>query len=245
MFSPISHFRIFASTLFVAVFLAGTAEAGTLSLAQLTTQAVGGKAGEFNSTVLLSAEPHRMAKWQRVAAASKRDLLQMGSCLASEDNCTSQEAETLRAFVLSSRKLDAFEQLQAVNEHFNAWPYRSDLEAYGQPDYWASPLSFLEKAGDCEDYAIVKFVTLLLLGFDERKMKIVAVFDEARGLPHAVLSVNFQGKTYILDNLRDDIASDRSFRSYRPLYSVNFSNGWLHLPPKKEAERAVANRDLE
>jgi predicted transglutaminase-like cysteine proteinase len=242
MFTGSAYLRIFATTLLAAILLTANAQAGSLSLAQLATQATGQARGEFDSTALPSAEPNSMAKWRAVAAASKRDLAAMELCLEQESNCTTEAARELRSFLLQNRESDSLSQLQAVNDYFNTWPYRSDLQAYGKADYWASPLTFLENAGDCEDYAIVKFVALMLLGFDENKMKLVAVFDEARELPHAVLSISFQGETYILDSLRDDVAPDRGFRSYRALYSVNFNKGWIHLPRNDGSERAFANR---
>ena len=42
---------------------------------------------------------------------------------------------------------------------------RDDAEVWGQVDYWASPLETLQSGmGDCEDFAIAKYFTLLALG---------------------------------------------------------------------------------
>ena len=56
--------------------------------------------------------------------------------------------------------------------------YLEDLANYGLPDYWATPLQFLDRDGDCEDYAIAKFVSLRELGF---------AADELTGLLGSVL----------------------------------------------------------
>ncbi len=58
-----------------------------------------------------------------------------------------------------------FDQIQAVNQFLNQWQYKTDEQNYGQRDYWAAPLEFLRRSGDCEDYAIVKYVSLRQLGF--------------------------------------------------------------------------------
>jgi predicted transglutaminase-like cysteine proteinase len=52
-----------------------------------------------------------------------------------------------------------------TNRFLNDWRYKPDDQNYGQRDYWATPLEFLRRSGDCEDYAIAKYVTLRELGF--------------------------------------------------------------------------------
>ena len=61
-----------------------------------------------------------------------------------------------------------FDQLQAVNRFLNDWRYQADQQNYGRRDYWATPLEFLRRSGDCEDYAIIKYVSLRQLGFARR-----------------------------------------------------------------------------
>ena len=42
---------------------------------------------------------------------------------------------------------------------FNSVKYSDDKDIYGINDYWASPYEFLARdRGDCEDYAIAKFL---------------------------------------------------------------------------------------
>ena len=68
-------------------------------------------------------------------------------------------------------------QLAAVNEFMNRASYIEDLPNWGVPDYWATPLQFLTKDGDCEDYAIAKFVSLRTLGFTNDELRIAVVDD--------------------------------------------------------------------
>ena len=57
----------------------------------------------------------------------------------------------------------------------NAFPYVPDQLA-GKPwDDWESPLTFLQRSGDCEDYAIAKYLTLRLLGIPKSEMAILIV----------------------------------------------------------------------
>ena len=61
-------------------------------------------------------------------------------------------------------------------------------ERYGA-DFWASPLQTLGSgAGDCEDYAIVKYVVLRELGITADDPRLIIVQDQKRETGHAVVS---------------------------------------------------------
>ena len=63
----------------------------------------------------------------------------------------------------------------------------SDLAQYGEIDVWTSPLlTFTTGSGDCEDYAIAKFVALHQAGMRE-DLRIVIMHDTIRGEDHALL----------------------------------------------------------
>ncbi len=87
-------------------------------------------------------------------------------------------------------------------------------------DYWETPKEFLTCGyGDCEDYAIIKYFTLLKLGFSKEKLFITTAFEKYSGQYHMVLSY-FESKNkppLILDNLsykildlkvREDLKAD-------------------------------------
>ena len=122
--------------------------------------------------------------------------------------------------------------LREVNRFWNAWPYRSDREAYGKTDYWASPHEFIRNSGDCEDYCIVKYFTLKALGIPVDSMRIAVVKETIRGIGHAVLAVYEGGNIYILDNLADNVRSSQRIRNYIPQYSINEKARWVHVRPR-------------
>lgn len=69
---------------------------------------------------------------------------------------------------------DDFIKLSSVNDFFNEYEYKSDDKLYKKADYWATRKEFIFKgAGDCEDFAIAKFFTLLELGIDESKLSLL------------------------------------------------------------------------
>ena len=76
-----------------------------------------------------------------------------------------------RAWIKDVARTDQVALLFEVNAYINKiMPYRTDDVVYGRSDYWATPSEFLTNTGDCEDYSIIKYVSLLELGFDENRL---------------------------------------------------------------------------
>ena len=124
--------------------------------------------------------------------------------------------------------LEPLAQLEAVNAFMNRAPYITDPVNYGVPDYWVTPLQFLTKDGDCEDYAIAKFVSLRQLGFRSDQMRVVVVDDLNLRIPHAILVVYVAGRAYVLDNQISRVVPAEVINHYRPIYSINEQAWWLH-----------------
>jgi len=130
-----------------------------------------------------------------------------------------------------------YEQVDAVNRYMNRHPYIEDLPNYGVPDYWATPREFFSKDGDCEDYAIAKYMSLRQLGFSDRQLRIVVLQDLNLNVAHAVLVVYLGGKAFLLDNQIKQVVETQKVRHYRPLFSINERSWWLH----KRTEPQVAS----
>jgi predicted transglutaminase-like cysteine proteinase len=98
----------------------------------------------------------------------------------------------------------------------------NDWFQYGDTDYWASPLQTLNsEAGDCEDYAVVKYVALRELGVDADNLRVVIVRDNKRLIEHAVVAVRHERKWLILDNRTMAILTAEDARNYHPLFALN------------------------
>jgi predicted transglutaminase-like cysteine proteinase len=120
------------------------------------------------------------------------------------------------------------DQVEAVNEYMNRHRYFTDPRNYGISDYWASPTEFLQRDGDCEDYAIAKFISLRALGFDNSEVRLVVVHDLNLKLGHAILVVYLDGKALILDNQIREVVEASFIRHYKPIYSINEVHWWMH-----------------
>lgn len=123
--------------------------------------------------------------------------------------------------------------LRYVNSFWNTWPYREDVDNWGQQDYWEIPAEFLKRSGDCEDYSIIKYFTLKELGIPPETMRIAVIRDTIRNMAHAVLVVYLQNDAYVLDSLSNAVLSHSRFRHYSPQYSVNEFGRWAHLKGRK------------
>ncbi len=127
------------------------------------------------------------------------------------------------------------EQLIRVNTYLNQFLPQVDQLNQQCVDYWETPKEFLIIGyGDCEDYAIIKYYTLLKLGFEKKRLFITTVFEKHSGSYHMVLSyfVNFKKPPLILDNLsfrildlskRDDLIVDK-FINYQGVFKLNKAN---------------------
>lgn len=122
-------------------------------------------------------------------------------------------------------------QIEEVNHYVNNVSYLTDPVNYGVPDYWAVPREHLTRRGDCEDYAIAKFLSLRHLGFADEDLRIVILQDLNLRIPHAVLAVYVNEQAFILDNQIGTVVPASAVRHYQPVYSVNESHWWLYLNP--------------
>ncbi|PBB90201.1 transglutaminase [Mesorhizobium sp. WSM3864] len=122
------------------------------------------------------------------------------------------------------------DKLDFVNSSINRLiAYRKDSVVYGKLDYWAKPSEILEhRAGDCEDFAILKMAALLRAGIPAQSMSLVVLQDRRRKFFHAVLSVSTGSGTFILDSLSNVVAMDRDLPDYVPLYSFSTDRAWIH-----------------
>ncbi|GGD76803.1 sulfate adenylyltransferase [Lacimicrobium alkaliphilum] len=123
------------------------------------------------------------------------------------------------------------DQLHGVNLFANRRVrHVTDIRHWGQHDYWATPIESLATgAGDCEDYAILKYTTLRALGVEEAQLRLMYVRATSVNEPHMVL-IYFSGPNampLVLDNLTDRILPADKRTDLRPVYSFNGQGLWL------------------
>lgn len=121
-------------------------------------------------------------------------------------------------------------KLLLVNSFFNQIPYREDQIHWKQEDYWATPFELLtSNGGDCEDYSIAKYFTLLRMGVPDEKLRITYVKALNINQAHMVLAYypTPDAEPLILDNLVNQILPASQRQDLQPVYSFNGSGLWM------------------
>ncbi|TPH14265.1 transglutaminase-like cysteine peptidase [Litorilituus lipolyticus] len=139
----------------------------------------------------------------------------------------------LRAWqaVLNDQTLSTeLDKLKRVNRFFNLLNFVDDVPLWGKKDYWATPLEFIgANAGDCEDFSIAKYFSLLSMGISEEKMRITYVKALTLNQYHMVLAYypTPNAVPLILDNINGKILPADQRKDLIPVYSFNGENLWL------------------
>ncbi|MFT7688910.1 MAG: putative transglutaminase-like cysteine proteinase [Candidatus Azotimanducaceae bacterium] len=122
------------------------------------------------------------------------------------------------------------EKLTVVNNFFNRNRFIPDQQHWNAADYWATPIEFLStKGGDCEDFAIAKYVTLRALDIPEEKLRITYVKALRLNQAHMVLTYYDSPKAIplVLDNIDKKIKPATKRLDLKPVYSFNGNGLWL------------------
>lgn len=170
--------------------------------------------------------------WMAFAAysASNFDLLQ-ASYMQRWGTTSMPKFNAWRELLSSGAGVTDLDRLKKTNEFVNrAVAFGDDLQVWGQVDYWATPLETLGRsAGDCEDYAIAKYFTLLELGIAPEKLRLIYVraktgtSDNVLMQAHMVLAYYAQpeAEPLVLDNLMGDIRAASRRPDLVPVFSFN------------------------
>ena len=111
-----------------------------------------------------------------------------------------------------------------INNFFNKIPFKSDLHNWGVTDYWATPVEMLSSnGGDCEDYVIAKYFSLISLGIPDSKLRMMFVTALQQQQAHMVLAYYPEPNAIplILDNINPRILPANKRPDLRPVYSFN------------------------
>mgnify|MGYP000060339619 CR=1 FL=1 len=130
-----------------------------------------------------------------------------------------------------SQQAKELDKLRQVNHYFNQQiTFVSDKKHWHKEDYWATPLETLaSEGGDCEDYVIAKYFSLIHLGVDQKKLRITYVKALKLNQAHMVLAYYAKPKSdpLILDNINKTIMPASRRRDLAPVYSFNGLGMWL------------------
>jgi predicted transglutaminase-like cysteine proteinase len=149
---------------------------------------------------------------------------------------------TWRADLESMRGLPLETMVARVNDMANRVKYITDNKNWGRSDYWETPVEFFTRGGDCEDFAITKYVSLRALGVPDDRMRVAIVKDMEKNIPHAILIVYGDTGTYVLDNQIKSVRATNNINHYKPIFSINRSAWWLHTSPSATIVASAAGQ---
>lgn len=150
------------------------------------------------------------------------------------------EIAELQSQLQDLKGLPLTQMASKVNDMMNAKRYVTDSQNYGQNDYWATPIEFLQRGGDCEDFAIAKYTALRILGVPESRLRIAIVQDLQKDIPHAILIVYTDNGPLILDNQIKTAINATRVSHYKPIFSINQEAWWLHTAPQGNVTRVAS-----
>lgn len=128
-------------------------------------------------------------------------------------------------------------RLRRVNDFFNRRVrFDEDSTIWGQSDYWATPLETLGRAqGDCEDFAIAKYVTLKLVGVPSDKLRLTYVKARIGGPQSTIVQAHMVLSYYptpdaeplVLDNLVSEIRPASRRPDLTTIFGFNADGMWV------------------
>lgn len=225
-----------------------------IDLRQLAALDVTGSvAGEPRSGGAHSGEPFGLstlrapregvgAKWRTVEKEMRADADLLGRCRTAPDDCP-EPAKRLLAIIEAARLHNGRARIGHVNRAINlAIRPASDMAEFGSGDVWLSPLVTLTGGrGDCEDYAIAKYLALREAGIAEDDLRLLVVEDLSAREDHAVLAARLDGRWLILDNRHHTLADAMEVRHLRPLVAMDHEGVKRFVPVHaKRAGETVA-----
>lgn len=144
-------------------------------------------------------------KWTEIVARHERQI--------------SENVAQWRELVSVYKSMKADDLLQRINDDVNKADYISDGRNWKTRDYWSTPKELFERGGDCEDFAIAKYLILREVGVSAQQMEL------AVGQNHAFLIVMTQGGSFVLDSARAGVHPLNVEDMKKIVFTVNDS-GW-------------------
>lgn len=149
-----------------------------------------------------------------------------------------------------AKRAKTLKKLKYINDFFNNIKYMRDIEHWNKNDYWATPIEFTgTAAGDCEDYAIAKYFTLLKVGIPQEKLRIAYVkllrkrtkYEES----HMVLIYYHKPNAIpiVLDNVNKRLQLASKRKDLKLIYSFN-AMGLYKAKNKGKSQKRVGSNKL-
>lgn len=156
------------------------------------------------------------------------------------------------AEIEAAKPLAEAAKLRRINDFINRRiSFENDISVWEQSDYWATPLETIgQGAGDCEDFAIIKYVALRLAGVANTKLRLIYVKARVNGpygpvpIAHMVLAyyASPNAEPAVLDNLNPVILPASKRPDLQPVFSFNSEAIFAGVSGKEKASAGGIGR---
>jgi predicted transglutaminase-like cysteine proteinase len=182
------------------------------------------------------------AKWRAVEAEIDREQQVLARCRAQE--ACPEVAQNLLDIVAEGAGRSGRARVGLINRAVDlAITPSSDKAQWGVTDHWSPPFETLQThRGDCEDYAIVKYVALLQAGLSRDDVKIVILRNLLPKEDHAAVAARVDGQWLILDNRRLALVRDTDMVGSIPKFVLDEEGTRRFVPSNRAGQGPSAGR---
>lgn len=166
-------------------------------------------------------------KWLKVRADIDGVAPVIERCRKNFRRCSSATRRFV-AIIRHAARAEGLARAGIVNRGVNAAiAYSSDQEQWQKDDVWSAPIAadktgtFQTGKGDCEDYAIAKYIALLEAGVAAADLQILVVRDTVARIDHAALAARIDGRWLLLDNRWSRLLEESEATFFTPLFALN------------------------
>jgi predicted transglutaminase-like cysteine proteinase len=170
---------------------------------------------------LAQDHPYRIT-WKNLGSRIAAERRVLDYCRREPEICPVPASQFLQ--IVDAARLKAGRAaLGEINRAINlALKPVKDVAQHGVLDVWTAPLAaFSAGQGDCEDYAIAKYVALQEAGVPAHDLRFVIVHNTRLREDHAVVAARLGTQWLILDNTRFALLEDAELPDYLGLLSIN------------------------
>jgi predicted transglutaminase-like cysteine proteinase len=190
----------------------------------------------FDMDTELLTQGDVLNKWMHTRVEIARELQIVDRCR--KDNVCPAGAQRLIDLSSEGAGRNGRARLGFINRAANlAISPTSDEAQWRVTDHWSSALETLQsERGDCEDYAIVKYLALLDSGMSEADLKIVVMKSIFPNEDHAVVAARVDDEWLILDNRTLTLVRDTNLTRTVPAFVLDQVGVWRFVsrsrPPR-------------
>jgi len=207
--------------------------------AELTLHSIQAPAAEpFALNVESVTAGGAFTKWTGLVADIRAESEILARCRSDVQHCPAAARKFL-AVIADGRAREGRARIGVINRDINmSIRPMSDMAQWGVLDRWSAPLTTLATGrGDCEDYAIAKYVALHEAGVADDDLRLVIVHDLVSGEDHAVTATRVDAKWIMLDNRHLRMVEDTAMPRVLPLFAFDSGGAKRFTLPVAEARR--------